>query len=72
MLDLIPARIDVFGEAIFLRVVAGKPHREAVAHRNIDGTFKRGAIPLTQIDIDVPVTAADLRLVGVHAERATN
>ena len=72
VLDLIFARKDIFGEAVFLRVVTGKSHGEVVAHRHIDGAFKRGAIPFTQIDIDVPVTAADLCLVGVYAERATN
>ena len=72
MLDLILARVNIFREAVFLRVVTGKSHGEVVTHRHIDGAFKRGAIPFTQIDIDVPITATDLCFVGVHAERATD
>ena len=72
MFNLVFAGVDVFRESVFLRVIASETHREAVTHGQVNGALKRRAIPLTQIDVQVAITTADLGFVGVDAKGAAN
>ncbi len=68
MFDFVFARENILGKAILGGVVAGQSHGKVVAHGEVDGPFEGGAVTLTKVDVEMAVSAANLRFVGVYAE----
>ncbi len=72
MFDFVFARENVLGKAILGGVVAGESHRKVITHGQVNGPFERGAVPLTKVDVEMAVSAANLCFVGVYAKGTTD
>ena len=72
MFDFVFAGENVLGKAILGGVVAGEPHGKVFTHGQVNGPFERGAVPLTKVDVEMAVSAANLCFVGVYAKGTTD